>query len=174
MKIIDFNEFRAFPVNIEEVFPKGDYDLSEFLCRVTDDTHLSMVINKAKNHYIMDFILKTRLHMECARCLTDVFIDIDKKERAYFFDSIYENTDPDREMEEDELDYYYLKDMILDLFHFINELLIISIPDKALCKADCSGLCSVCGNDLNKEYCKCSEKNIDPRWEALKLNSNKE
>jgi uncharacterized protein len=49
------------------------------------------------------------------------------------------------------------------------------MPMKPLCKAECAGLCDICGKDLNQGECSCRQEQADPRWaELLKLkNSNK-
>jgi uncharacterized protein len=49
----------------------------------------------------------------------------------------------------------------------IYESLIVSIPMRILCRADCKGLCPNCGANLNHETCSC-DKTGDPRWDALK------
>jgi DUF177 domain-containing protein len=39
---------------------------------------------------------------------------------------------------------------------------------KPLCRADCQGLCPVCGTNLNKGTCSCKREWEDPRLAALK------
>ena len=38
----------------------------------------------------------------------------------------------------------------------IREELILTYPQKILCKLDCKGLCIRCGADLNENKCKCN------------------
>lgn len=45
---------------------------------------------------------------------------------------------------------------------------LISFPSKHLCKADCKGLCPVCGCNLNEKQCSCVQKELDPRLEVLR------
>lgn len=44
---------------------------------------------------------------------------------------------------------------------------LLHIPMKHLCKQDCKGICSACGENLNEVDCTCNKKQIDPRLEAL-------
>ena len=44
---------------------------------------------------------------------------------------------------------------------------LMNVSGKYLCKEDCKGLCSKCGQDLNVGECNCSDEEIDPRWAAL-------
>jgi uncharacterized protein len=45
--------------------------------------------------------------------------------------------------------------------------LALELPDKILCRADCAGLCAVCGRNLNDEPHTHDEAELDPRWAAL-------
>lgn len=48
------------------------------------------------------------------------------------------------------------------------ESFILALPLKALCSAECKGLCHECGINLNHKQCNCADKeHIDPRWEKL-------
>ncbi|HQE67620.1 MAG TPA: DUF177 domain-containing protein [Bacillota bacterium] len=38
---------------------------------------------------------------------------------------------------------------------------------KPLCKADCKGLCTVCGKNKNSIDCQCKSEEVDPRMQAL-------
>ena len=58
-------------------------------------------------------------------------------------------------------------DMKLDLDELIFTEVLLSLPMKHLCKADCKGICSVCGKNLNNEQCSCNKREIDPRLQAL-------
>jgi len=58
-------------------------------------------------------------------------------------------------------------DHVLDLDNIVVESLEMSVPMKPICKADCEGLCSVCGTDLNYFKCECDNQPRDARWGAL-------
>ena len=48
------------------------------------------------------------------------------------------------------------------------QVLLLNLPEQVLCKEDCKGLCPECGTNLNLKDCDCGDKDIDPRWAALK------
>lgn len=58
-------------------------------------------------------------------------------------------------------------DMKLDLDDIIYTETVVNLPMKHLCKADCKGVCSKCGKDLNEGKCDCVTKEIDPRLAVL-------
>jgi len=68
---------------------------------------------------------------------------------------------------EDDL-YIRVTSAELDLDALIREDLLLSLPTRYLCKADCKGLCPVCGQNLNRGSCSCRNETVDPRLEVLK------
>ena len=68
--------------------------------------------------------------------------------------------------DEDNDDILLLEDGAFDLDELAREAFILDMDTKMLCRADCKGLCSGCGANLNFEACRC-KKESDPRWAAL-------
>jgi len=68
----------------------------------------------------------------------------------------------------EELESPYVERGILDLAAWARDSLALSLPEKLLCRADCAGLCAVCGTDLNvvgPEHG--HEREPDQRWSKL-------
>jgi uncharacterized protein len=57
----------------------------------------------------------------------------------------------------------------IDWGDIVREQLILALPIAPRCKEDCQGLCAQCGINKNHESCDCAAKQIDPRWEKLRL-----
>ncbi len=55
----------------------------------------------------------------------------------------------------------------VDLRPVIREELWLAVPEFALCRPDCPGLCQRCGVSLDSEECECPPPSPDSRWEAL-------
>ncbi len=58
-------------------------------------------------------------------------------------------------------------DETVDITELIRDTLIVSQPIQNLCKADCKGLCPVCGKNLNDGECNCNRFCVDPRLAPL-------
>jgi uncharacterized protein len=56
----------------------------------------------------------------------------------------------------------------LDMAQCVWEVLLLSLPERALCQEDCRGLCPICGHDKNSGDCGCKEDDSDPRLAALR------
>ena len=55
-----------------------------------------------------------------------------------------------------------------DLDEVVREQIYFSLPMKSLCRKDCSGLCPLCGANLNMEECKCRKEKGHPGFSELK------
>lgn len=70
--------------------------------------------------------------------------------------------EPVEEMEEEDEVYLYDDDH-LDLVPMLREQVILAAPMQPLCREDCLGLCSQCGQNLNERRCACpSERGASP------------
>jgi uncharacterized protein len=70
--------------------------------------------------------------------------------------------------EGEELESPYVEHAVLDLHAWARDALALALPSTLLCKADCAGLCPVCGADLNAAGPgHAHEREPDPRWAKL-------
>lgn len=70
--------------------------------------------------------------------------------------------------EDDELTSPYVEDGVLDLRAWAHDALALALPTQLLCRADCAGLCPLCGADLNTAGPEHGhEPEPDPRWSKL-------
>jgi uncharacterized protein len=69
--------------------------------------------------------------------------------------------------ESEELRCEYLDGEVLDLQAWSRDALALSLPAKLLCRADCAGLCPVCGANMNEVSEHGHDSSPDPRWAKL-------
>ncbi|MBC7899677.1 MAG: DUF177 domain-containing protein [Saprospiraceae bacterium] len=103
---------------------------------------------------------------DCTRCLSPV-----RQDFVVAFDVAYITEIPEAataEIEPGDLDTDLLADESLDLKEVVREQILLNLPEQIFCKEDCRGLCQKCGANRNLINCICEEKEIDPRWSALK------
>jgi uncharacterized protein len=68
----------------------------------------------------------------------------------------------------EELESPYVNDGVLDLKAWARDGFALALPATILCRADCAGLCPVCGTDLNRAGPEHHhEPTPDPRWAKL-------
>jgi uncharacterized protein len=55
----------------------------------------------------------------------------------------------------------------------VREEMLLAIPINPICRADCKGLCPICGGNLNETLCSHEGEEVDPRLSILKTWLNK-
>lgn len=106
--------------------------------------------------------LRGGANLACRRCLTDVGHEINEEVALLFREGV---STADAEAEE----IYPLpeKGNELDLTHAIREHLVLAVPEFAICREACKGLCPSCGANLNEKTCSCEPAVVDHRWATL-------
>lgn len=140
-------------------------EIGEFMTPI----HLEAQVRKVGEEITIEGRVSSSAHMKCARCLRPHRQHLDESfEVAYL--PYPEELDAKDELELDEADMnimYYTGEEI-DLTALVHDQVLLLIPVKPLCKADCAGLCPSCGKDLNEGPCSCSQDTVDPRFAVLK------
>ena len=140
-------------------------DTSSFLYGVSFPSPMKVTgeITNTAGYMRMTLTMSVDYQAECARCLDTVTgcfsLDLEKTVAPK---KLLENLD------EDKLDdYAIIEDGFLDMDEPLREQIEMEFPVRFLCKDDCKGLCSKCGQNLNHGECSCNKKEIDPRLAPL-------
>lgn len=114
--------------------------------------------------------IKVKVILTCSRCAAEYSepLDIDVDERFVPEGSV--ELERDDEVDADELCVFGYDQNELKIDELTRENIIASLPYRPLCSQECRGVCPQCGQNLNEKTCKCgsAEKEVDPRWGALK------
>ena len=117
-----------------------------------------LTITRTTSGMLFELRFTVRLHGPCVRCLDDAALDQTIDVREYQAD----NPEGDEELESP-----YVAENRLDLSRWGHDSVVLELPEKILCRKDCSGLCPVCGKSLNREPHGHEGEASDPRWAAL-------
>ncbi len=173
---LDIKDLEVRPLDFEEQFAPDVIDLGADVRqrdRLTSSGRAELVEeHHGKHNVIKDIRLRGKLHtgvdLQCARCLEPVPQEINRE-----FELLYRPLGTDAGKDElsvtdaeAEIGYYQGEGILLE--DVLREQVLLSLPVKITCRADCKGLCPHCGKNLNQEQCSCSVPVEDPRWEALK------
>src|SRR5882672_10697246 len=125
-----------------------------------DAVETRLDVSRPSGGYAFRLRFPLRIEGPCMRCLEDAALEaeVDAREVAQ------ENT------EDEELLSPYVVDDELDLGRWAHDAAVLAIPNQFFCRADCAGLCSVCGESLNDADPADHEHEAapDPRWAKLK------
>jgi uncharacterized protein len=81
---------------------------------------------------------------ECVRCLEPFELELHTRYQELFSFHAHPTAEPSLLIPEDGN---------IDLAPLTRDYLLLETPIKALCRPDCKGLCTVCGEDLNVRAC---------------------
>jgi uncharacterized protein len=119
-------------------------------------TDARLDISHTTTGYALRLRYGIRLEGPCMRCLEEAAdqLSIDARE-------------VDQPGGGDDLRSPYLDGDVLDLKSWARDALVLALPVRILCTAECRGLCSVCGINLNEEPGHVHEREPDGRWAKL-------
>ena len=108
---------------------------------------------------LLEGTLKPKLRAVCGRCGKEFDYCEPVPLYAKITDKVADSADED--------DYLIMSDQAVDIEELIRTTLVLELPTRFLCRADCKGLCPKCGADLNEGECGCDLSERDRRWDAL-------
>jgi uncharacterized protein len=103
----------------------------------------------------------------CARCLDPVKHALNGDFDLLFRPLGIDAGPSERALGAPETEIGYYQEGGLALEDVLREQVLLSLPARTLCSADCKGLCPHCGSNLNEGACKCEARPPDDRWSAL-------
>ena len=106
--------------------------------------------------------LAATVELECRRCLAPVTERVEDT-----VDMFYTEIGEDTEIE-GEVYPLPVRGTELDLTDAVREQLLLRVPEFALCREACRGLCPKCGRNLNEGECECVPDAPPSPWDALK------
>ncbi|MDQ3992618.1 MAG: DUF177 domain-containing protein [Actinomycetota bacterium] len=125
---------------------------------VPDTAAAELAVTRASSGMVLELSFPVRLHGPCFRCLEEAALDLRIRGREY------QALSPDAD---EELRSPYVDDERLDLAGWARDATALKLPEQILCRADCAGLCAICGRNLNDEPHEHETEATDPRWAAL-------
>ena len=160
--IINFSDLLSKKNRKKEISLSFELEPFEFEgeeIRAIEKVDVKGVAISEKDVILIEASIKTKLKLNCSRCL-DTFIypiDIDIEER-------FTNN---KELQDEE-GIIFVEGDTLDLSLIVENSIISTLPIKRLCAEDCKGLCSNCGANLNIDKCSCNNYDVDIRLAKLK------
>lgn len=132
---------------------------------LAEPLHVELTARSVGEGVLVRGRLRTRLDLECRRCLTGVTHLIDEPVELLF--------EPLADEEEEVAlsgEVYPLPDRgdLVDLRPALREQLLLRVPEHVVCDEACRGLCPQCGADLNQTTCSCVPEKGSSPWGALK------
>jgi uncharacterized protein len=112
--------------------------------------------------------IHARLVLECSLCLAEFVQTIDSPvEEEFRIEHIGDMIKAVPMEEDDEPEEELIRNNILNVRELVRQNLLLELPMQPLCRADCKGICPICGADRNTEDCTCGEIKPDSPFGIL-------
>jgi uncharacterized protein len=132
--------------------------------RFPSEVIIDATLDKAATQIFLHVAVTTDGRFDCDRCVTQFRLPLKKTYKMCY---VWDGT------EAGVLDPFEVQVVspglpMIDLSDDVRQTVLLSVPLKLLCKADCRGLCPECGANMNADSCTCPSQSSDGRWEALR------
>ena len=167
--LLDLNRLHGQREHFERTFAPSAFDPPDSDYRVAAPVELVLDVQRLADHaYGLSGRARTRLEVECSRCVEQFEVPVDAAFELRYVPQSENAGEGEVEVGEEDLVTAFYRDGMVDLIDLLREQFVLALPMKPLCSDDCRGLCPECGTNLNKTPCDCAPKWEDPRLAPLK------
>ncbi|MBU0634400.1 MAG: DUF177 domain-containing protein [Candidatus Omnitrophica bacterium] len=145
---ITINEIPVSGIVLEETNQAQILDLERTDIKFCAPVYMKACVIRDQDKIQIELKVKTEMLIVCSRCLEENKAVVDKEINII------------RSKE---------SDAVIDLTQIAREEIILDYPARALCRADCRGLCPKCGRNLNVANCDCSQQDTFKRGIDIEL-----
>jgi len=144
---------REIPFKLPHYVIDEDFELN--------DLEGTIILNRTQSGLRTFGEFSGTIDAECVRCLEKFSQPVDSSfEELFTFNR--------KEISEDEL--LIPEDGFIDFEPLVRDYFLLALPISAVCREDCLGLCSICGENLNERICSHHQEMIN-HGELLQSNA---
>ncbi len=165
---ITLEELELHRIVVSKTYAPGalDYRGAEF--RQTAPLVVSAMAELVGSEIRVHGHLGTRLEATCDRCLGPVTLPVERDFDLFYRPMQTIAREEEVEIPADELDVGFFSGDGIELADVLTEQVILSVPMKVVCRADCLGLCPTCGANRNVAPCHCPPPQEESPFASLK------
>ncbi|MEJ7616108.1 MAG: DUF177 domain-containing protein [Pyrinomonadaceae bacterium] len=164
---IDIRDLQQGKKSFDYVRQSEELSLDEDSVRLASPLTVSGEASLEREEIYVQGVMRGQVEAMCDRCLRWTPLYQDLSFEAHLIPAASYYRDQTAELQNEDLNYSVFDGETIDLDELVREQMLLSVPVQVLCAAECRGLCSECGTDLNRQQCACETPAIDPRWSAL-------
>jgi uncharacterized protein len=124
-------------------------------------------LTRTNRGILADARVETDLRQECSRCLEDVDTPMKVRFIEEFYPTVDLRTGASVQRPEGGTGFMMTEAHEVDLTEAVRQSILLELPMKPLCRADCAGLCLHCGKNRNEGACGCQDEPPDARLSVL-------
>lgn len=144
------------PAALAGVFPDTGWSLDR----------IGLLIERRGQEVAVTGFFEATARLECSRCLEPLVTRVAPAVDVHLLPSPRVRHEQ-IELGPDELELDFYQGDTLDVDALLRGEVHLALPMKPLCRAECRGLCPVCGGNRNLNPCACETRAVDPRLAPL-------
>lgn len=168
MMIIDLIAIGNSPFDFDVEFLPEEVNLESEEATLKNNVKLSGKLIKRLTQVDVEGNISAEIETECTRCLLPIEKELKIPFNVSFVTPENYTEEKEAEINENDLQVSIFEGDKINLTEIVREQILLNLPLQVFCKDDCKGLCPKCGINQNLQNCNCDEKDVDPRWSALK------
>lgn len=153
---------------VAAVLPPGALGLAHADYAFREPAQVELRVRRSLDTFMVSGTARTAARGQCCRCLADTDATVQAEITVLYQRKQATADELEAVAEEDDVEIVSPGTRELDLRERVREALVLELPVRVYCRADCLGLCPQCGQDLNQAPCSCAAEQGDPRWQALR------
>jgi uncharacterized protein len=171
---ISVKELELKKVHFDVAFPPGEIEFHDDGDRLSQASPLQAEGSAELLPHTLGEIrvrghLAVTMRCDCNRCLEPAQFPIDSSFDLFYRPAeVAAEEDEEVALDEGEAEIAFYDGAGIELKDVLREHVLLSMPMQRVCRADCLGICPVCGQNRNLINCGCEAKLVDDRWSALK------
>ncbi|HUY13997.1 MAG TPA: DUF177 domain-containing protein [Terriglobia bacterium] len=165
--LITREELAFHPLRVDKTFEAGEQDYQSSDFRQIEALDIKALADLVGEDIHVRGQLRTRLESECDRCAVQFDFPVESDFDLYYRPVSTIARNEEIEVSGDELDVGFYQGDGVDLEDLIREQVLLSLPMKMLCGAECQGLCPACGVNKNLATCQCEVSQHDSPFAGL-------
>lgn len=166
--LVDLTTIKDASTAFEFLLEPTEIDLESETATVKNTTKVAANVKKGIAQTDVEGTISTDLEIECSRCLQPTEHRFEIPFSAVFVTPENYTEAKEAELKGEDLDVSIFEGDKIDLKELVREQILLAVPVQVFCREECRGLCQKCAGDRNLIDCNCEEKEVDPRWAALK------
>ena len=133
--------------------------------RFSGTIKIEATLDKSVRQVFLDARIQAEGSFFCDRCLDNFHQELNTLYSMVYIQGARSTIDLNKE---EEIQILTADMNYIDLDDDVRQYILLTIPQKLLCRDDCQGFCPTCGVNKNIASCVCSPPAVDSRWDALK------
>jgi len=168
--IFHLTELEHHPIQFDVNYGAGEIAFGDDLHQVGDlkASGKSELLQNTLGEIRVRGHLKLVMEGPCDRCLEPAATPVDTDFDLFYRPEPKFEGHPELRIEEGEVDLSFYQGDRLSLEDVLREFILLQMPMRRICRADCKGICPQCGKNRNEVDCGCQAQKLDERWAALR------